>query len=322
MPVTHEEVRAAYRLLLGREPENEAVVAAHAAGSADLEALRATFLAAPEFCAANAREILRAMTGWAAARRHGPVETGCTPEELDRLFAHVRRVWTRLGQAEPHFSVMSHAAYKPERIAATLPAFLETGRAEATMLAAELAGHGLPGSGWARCVELGCGVGRVTRHLSGFAAEVVGLDVSAPHLDLARAHLAAEGVGNVVLVHVADPATLVLPACDLLYSRIVLQHNPPPVMLVLLRRMLAALRPGGVAVFQLPVFLEGYRFVLAEYLAAMDRIDDQELHALPQAAVFGAIAGAGCDVLACYRDNSLARITQLSNRFVVRRRGA
>ncbi|PWS36668.1 hypothetical protein DFH01_16155 [Falsiroseomonas bella] len=322
MPVTPEEVRAAYRLILGREPENEAVVAAHASGARDLAALRATFLNAPEFCQANAREILRFTTGWAATRKHGPVETECSPEDLARLFAHVRRVWSRLGEVEPHFSVVSHAAYKPERIAETMPAFLATGRAEAEMLAAELAGHGFRTTGWSHGVELGCGVGRVTRHLAGFAERVTGLDVSAPHLELARAHLAAEGVGNVTLARIEDPAGLVLPACDLLYSRIVLQHNPPPVMLFLLRRMLAALRPGGVAVFQLPVFLEGYRFVLAEYLAGMDAIDDQELHALPQAAVFGAIAEAGCRVLACYRDNSLARITQLSNRFVLYRPAA
>ncbi|WP_137177899.1 class I SAM-dependent methyltransferase [Roseomonas sp. AR75] len=322
MPVPPEDVRAAYRLLLGREPESEAVVSARAAATPDLAALRASFLGAPEFCHANAREILRFMTGWAATRRHEPVETACSPEDLARLIAHVRRVWSRLGEEEPHFSVMSHAAYKPAHIAATLPAFLATGKAEAEMLAAELAGHGLKTTGWSHCVELGCGVGRVTRHLAGFARQVTGLDVSAPHLALARAHLAEERVGNVTLAQIEDPAGLVLPDCDLLYSRIVLQHNPPPVMLFLLRRMLAALRPGGVAVFQLPVFLDGYRFVLAEYLAVMDAIEDQELHALPQAAVFRAIAEAGCTVLACYRDNSLARITQVSNRFILHRPSA
>lgn len=318
--VTHDDVRAAYRLILGREPENDAVVAEAAAGARDLAALRAGFVAAPEFVHANARPILLTLTRWMASRRHGSIETECAPEDLARLFAHIRDVWSRLGEVEPHFSVMSHGAYKPQHIGATLPHFLASGRAEAAELAGELAGHGLNAAGWRHCVELGCGVGRVTRHLAGMAGQVTGLDVSPAHLALARDYVAREGVGNVALVRVAAPEALDLPRCDLIYSRIVLQHNPPPVMLFLLRRLLAALEPGGVAVIQLPVFIEGYSFDTRAYLATMDRLDNQELHALPQQAVFRAVAEAGCDVLACYRDNSLGNIQQVSNRLVLRRR--
>jgi SAM-dependent methyltransferase len=319
MPVTPEEVRAAYRLILGREPESEAVVAAHAAGARDLAALRATFVASPEFVQVNARTFLRWASNWTASRRHGAIETECAPEELGRLFAHIRDVWSRLGEVEPHFSVLSHGAYKPEHIRATLPHFLASGRAEAEQLSDELAGHGLPAKGWRHCVELGCGVGRVTRHLAGLARQVTGIDVSPAHLALARDHLAAEGAGNVALLRIASPEDLVLPPCDLIYSRIVLQHNPPPVMLFLLRQLLTALEPGGVAVIQLPVFIEGYSFDVASYLATMDRLDNQELHALPQREVFRAVAEAGCEVLASYRDNSLGNIRQISNRFVLRR---
>ena len=50
------------------------------------------------------------------------------------------------------------------------------------------------------------------------------------------------------------------------------------------------------------------------------RFDNQELHSLPQQAVFRAIADAGCDVLSSYSDNSLPRVIQVSTRFVVRKR--
>jgi SAM-dependent methyltransferase len=319
--VTPDDVRAAYRLILGREPENEAVVAEHAAGSKDIAALREAFVSSQEFIQVNARIILRWSANWAATRRRRPIETECPPEQLDRLFAHIRDVWSRLGEVEPHFSVISHEVYKPGRIDATLPQFLASGASEVRHLAKELASHGLPAEGWRHCVELGCGVGRVTRHLSTLAAQVTGVDVSPAHLELARGYLATEGVGNVTLTRVASPEELALPRCDLIYSRIVLQHNPPPVMLFLLRRMLAALEPGGVAVFQLPVFIDGYGFSVAAYLKGMHRLDNQELHALPQQAVFRAAAEAECDVLACYRDNSLGNITQTSNRFVLQRRG-
>ena len=317
---TKDDVRTAYRFILGREAESEAVVEEHLSTARDIATLRRRFVGSPEFFNTHSREVLRQATEWAAGRRHGEVQVDCTPRELALMFAHIRAVWSRLGEVEPHFSVVSHAAYKPGQIAAHLASFLGTGREEARMLAGELAGHGLPASGYRHCLEFGCGVGRVTRHLAALARRVTGIDVSAPHLVLARDHLAGEGVENVELAQITAPDGADLPACDLLYSRIVLQHNPPPVMLFLLRRLLAAIEPGGVGVFQLPVFLAGYRFDVAEYLAGMDRLDNQELHALPQKAVFRALADADCDVLACYRDNSLSRIDQMSNRFVVRKR--
>lgn len=319
---TPDDVRAAYRLILGREPESEAVVADHAASAASLEELRWRFLGSAEFFNTHARLLLHQGAEAAARRRQGRIEYECAPDQLGRMFQHIQAVWSRLGEVEPHFSVVSHPIYKPGQIAANLAVFHATGRDEAALLATELAGHGLPVSGYRHCLELGCGVGRVTRYLAGFAARVTGVDVSAPHLALARDHLDREGVANVALEQLADPGAARFPACDLLYSRIVLQHNPPPVMLFLLRRMLAALEPGGIAVFQLPVFLEGYSFAVEAYLDAMERLDNQELHALPQKAVFRVIAEAGCDVLACYRDNALARLTQVSNRFVLRRRAA
>ena len=44
-----EDVRAAYRLILGREPEDEEVVARHARQAASLADLMRAFLGSPEF---------------------------------------------------------------------------------------------------------------------------------------------------------------------------------------------------------------------------------------------------------------------------------
>ena len=47
--ISREEVIAAYRLLLGREPESESVVTHYATEVADLRALRALFINSAEF---------------------------------------------------------------------------------------------------------------------------------------------------------------------------------------------------------------------------------------------------------------------------------
>ena len=57
---------------------------------------------------------------------------------------------------------------------------------------------------------------------------------------------------------------------DLVYSIMVLQHNPPPVIRLIVREFLRALNPGGVAYFQVPTYMAGYGFDAEAYLAEED----------------------------------------------------
>jgi len=318
--LTRDDVRGAYRYFLGREPESDEAVKGHLNHAADLRSLRARVLSAPEFYKTNTRELLRYFAVWEAQRKHCVVQYDCSRGDLDRLFAHIKAVWSRLGEVEPHFSVVSRRDYKPENLDSNMASFQRSGKGEVDLLQSELRGHGLKTTGYRHCVELGCGVGRVTRFLGGISNRTTGFDISAPHLTLAKDYVCREGIGNVSFEHITEPAAVAFPPCDLFYSRIVLQHNPPPIMLFLIREVLKSLDSGGVAVFQLPTYIEGYKFDVGDYLGDMDRLDNQELHALPQEAVFAALAAAGCDVLNVYRDNSLSSVTQVSNRFVVMKR--
>ena len=98
-----------------------------------------------------------------------------------------------------------------------------------------------------RCVDLGCGGGEVTFELATLVVPegaVVGVDMDEVKLALAREAAAARGITNVEFralnVNAWDePATY-----DFVYCRFLLQHLRQPV--ALLRRMWAAVRPGGV----------------------------------------------------------------------------
>jgi SAM-dependent methyltransferase len=317
---TRDDIRGAYRYFLGREPETEAVLDKHVRDMPDFATLRARFLASPEFYRNNSREILRYLTVQQTKRRHGHIECECSPDNLKKLFAHIQGVWSRLGEVEPHFSVLSQPNYKPEKLNAHLTAFFATGKGEVELLQTELAGLGLKSKGFRHAVELGTGVGRVTRYLAGISERLTGYDVSAPHLRLAKDYLSNSGVNNAALEQIKDLAKFRFPECDFFYSRIVLQHNPPPIIVFLLREALMSLRPGVVAVFQLPTYIEGYSFSLNRYLDHMAEIDNQEIHAVPQNVVFRMIMESGCDLYSLIRDNSLSRITKVSNRFVVSKR--
>jgi SAM-dependent methyltransferase len=317
--ITKADVCGAYQFFLNRMPENDSVVDKHIDAAKDFKQLRERFLGSGEFYTNNSRELLRHFAIAQARQVHEPIQYECSEENLAEIFNHIASVWSSLGEIEPHYSVLSTPNYKPENLPANLTQFYRSGASEVALLVSELQGLGLAAADFEHIVELGCGVGRVTRYLAERGRKVTGYDISRPHLELARQYVEAENCEHVDLVHLEDPGSVAFPPHDLFYSRIVLQHNPPPVQFFLINRILAALAPRGVAVFQIPVFMEGYRFSVTDYIADMGSMDNQELHALPQRAVFDAVYANDCRVLSVYRDNSLSRITQTSNRFIVQK---
>ena len=99
-------------------------------------------------------------------------------------------------------------------------------------------------------LDIGCGVGRITRALSQRVAHVIGLDVSGEML--ARAREANAGHDNITWVQ-GDGESLAEiedASVDGCYSFVVFQHLPEAAMtLGYVREMARVLRPGGWAAF-------------------------------------------------------------------------
>lgn len=317
MTVSREDVIFAYRLLLGRLPESEAVISEHARAE-DLRALLAGFMNSPEFRQhAPAPPVARLPLDLPALE----LDTDCSDEDAARCLAEIRRSWTQLGVAKPHFSVLTERRFLPDNIAGSLADFWETGQAEAAHVAniAHRCGEGGPAG---TCVEFGCGVGRVTMGLARHFKTVHAYDISATHLALARQRAQETATGNVVFHHSADDPLGPLEPCDLFYSVIVFQHNPPVVITRLLRNALRSLKPAGIGIFQVPTYYLDYRFRTAEWLAA-EHPTDMQMHCLPQARIFELIAEAGCVVKEVREDNWAGPADRrLSNTFVVKKAGA
>ncbi|WP_295400183.1 class I SAM-dependent methyltransferase [uncultured Thiocystis sp.] len=315
------DVHAAYRMLLGRPPEGgQDRVDRHLAAAKDLSGLRQRFMASPEFGKANFRLLAPAIIGRAAAAfTPQEIETTAPPAALARLLDHVQRVWSGLGEVEPHFSVLSTPQFKPHNLPDNEAAFYATGKAEVTHLLDRLRAMGVPPVPESHAVEFGCGVGRVTRFLADAFTQVTAFDISQPHLQLARQYLDHDAVRNVTLRRVDDIAGLEVPEHDVFYSKLVFQHNPPPVIRILLEKLLSHLRPGGVAVFQLVTAIDGYRFSTERYLANMDQLQGQELHAFPQSEVFRVCSSRGLLPVDVSRDTSVTGFDKVSHLFTVKR---
>ena len=101
-----------------------------------------------------------------------------------------------------------------------------------------------------KVLDIGSGVGDVSflaARMVGPDGAVLGVDMSAPSLEIARRRAASLGITNVAFVQ-GDLATLWLEQTfDALVGRLVLLYVPDPVATV--RRLSRCVRPGGVVAF-------------------------------------------------------------------------
>lgn len=278
----------------------------------------------------NARALLkRARSGKFDALMHGvslpldrpalAIENAANPEQLSQILAHIRDSWTELGAGRPHYSVLAADEFLPDGFGSSSERFWRSGDIEATIIAAALARCGLGAPEQKICVEYGCGVGRVTVPLAARFAEVDAYDISRTHLELAEQRASLLGADNIHFHPCGDGLPDQLRPCDFFYSRLVMQHNPPPLIVRILRLALTSLKVGGIAIFGLPIYIEGYRFHSAEYLAT-PRAAGSEMHCIPQSEVFALIAAAHCAVIEVHEERERARSGDcLSNLFVVKR---
>jgi 2-polyprenyl-3-methyl-5-hydroxy-6-metoxy-1,4-benzoquinol methylase len=317
--VTASDVVSAYRLLFDREPESSEVVANHVARHENLQTFRETIFNSPEFRGKYPRTGRVPGTkplDWPPIK----VDVHVPHEQLAEMIRLIEGNWEMLGQSEPHWSVLTSDQFKSDKIGETEEQFYLSGERSLDCMTAAAARCEIDLSSLAGCLELGCGVGRVTVWLAKRFRVVTGIDISHPHILLAESVARRRGIANINFAHMNSIRALQnLPPFDCLYSVIVLQHNPPPLMYAILDTLLPKLKPGGIAYFQLPTYRLGYKFDADDYLANTEIRGRMELHVLPQPALFSLYAKHRCQVLEVREDNWPGSPTVISNSFLLRK---
>lgn len=314
--LTAEDVVWAYRLYLDREPENDQVIAEHLRKCSSTQELRDNFIYSTEFRKKNPALHVPVLIGDEPPMS---VEHRCSDEDLQRLFDHTQSTWEKFGESEPHWSVVVSEQYRQSNIEENQDAFYRTGEQHVAQLFGTLARNNVEHERLKTCLDYGCGVGRITRHLAERFEKVVAYDISSSHLRHARTYLTNHNLSNVSLHQLKRVQDLeTLPKVDLAYSMLVLQHNPPPVMAFIIERLLRSLNPGGIAFFQLPTYRLGYTFSVLNYLAEDSGRQEMEMHVLPQSRIFEIAQRAGGRVLEVIDDGWTGiRFKEVSNTFVV-----
>lgn len=315
--ITREDVEFGYRFLLGREPESEGVIIAKMNAHHTRESLIQEFITSEEF---KIRVPINNFSKPALVGHEPPIYI----EEVDednrkRLFNHIQEAWQHLGDTEPYYSVLSSDEYMTRNIEVSKEDFYNSGESEVEKLIATLKRNHIDISSIKSCLEYGCGVGRVTKWLNKKIDRIVAIDISSSHLKLAKEVLGNEESIN--FRHMQDLSQLdKLENVDLVYSFIVLQHNPPPVIERIIEFLLKSLNTGGIAYFQVPTYRINYKFEIEKYLSKEGKKKEIEMHILPQKRVFELIYENNCQVLEILEDTwTGSRYKELSNTFLVRR---
>jgi len=163
------------------------------------------------------------------------------PDQIQRL----QDTWNRLGREDPMWAVASNKEQWSKE------EFFSTGTAEIERVMAyiESLGLDLPRR---RAMDFGCGLGRLTRALSHYFEETVGVDI-APSMVAAAADLNGDrdNVAFVVNEQIGldsfDSGSF-----NLVYSNITLQHMKPELAKGYIEGFLRVASDSGLVLFQLP----------------------------------------------------------------------
>lgn len=155
-------------------------------------------------------------------------------------FAVQKFNWQQLAKIDPWWAVLSEPDKRGGRW--DRGEFFYTGQQEAAQVLADLEALGLPDR-FGRALDLGCGPGRITHALADSFDEVVGYDISAQMLELAREDAASNE--TFVLNETDDLEPFGDGTFDFVYCSRVLQHVDQEVIGDYIGEMVRVLAPLG-----------------------------------------------------------------------------
>ena len=161
----------------------------------------------------------------------------------------VKQTYEKLGRDDPLYAVLSEKKFQHNRW--DPQAFFATGVKEIDEVLRYLQKVGCQPQ-FQRALDFGCGVGRLSQALAEHFPSVVGVDIAESMVERAR-EFNRFGDHVVYVANASDDLRILdSDSFDFVYSNITLQHIPPEHGKNYLREFLRVLRPGGLALFQVP----------------------------------------------------------------------
>jgi 2-polyprenyl-3-methyl-5-hydroxy-6-metoxy-1,4-benzoquinol methylase len=234
------------------------------------------------------------------------VEYDTSNEKLEKILSHIEAEWSEYGKKNTYWSVLVNEHFLDGNLnSENLSDFYNSGKDTMDFIETTLRRC----SEWdvmckEKCMEYGCGVGRVTIPLANAFDSVLGLDISPGHLAIAENYMKKNEITNINFQKIGNLKELeYLGKFDFIFNVIVLQHNPPPIMAQILRFFFTHLRSGGIVMFQIPVQMRDYKFCVDEYIEEMGNTKGMEMHMLPQNIILKIAYEYDCFLLEVHNDS-------------------
>lgn len=155
--------------------------------------------------------------------------------------------WEAYGKDDPYFGVLSDEKFTRAQLdEKAIDEFFASGETHITEVLATIEQHIATDFQPRRCLDFGCGVGRLVFPLAQRFASVTGVDISPSMLAEARKNAHDLGLTNVELLPSDDKLSQLTGPFDLIHSFIVLQHIPKARGERILERLIELLAPNGV----------------------------------------------------------------------------
>jgi len=223
-------------------------------------------------------------------------------ELVKNLYNRTSKYWRGLASdpKEIYWSVLSNSRFKGVLSKERKNEFFASGEGDIRVIM-EIYRRFCPEPFHPIALDFGSGVGRLSIHAAKECEYVYSVDFSPKHLSEASAIYEEKQVKNAECIEIGDLSDLDnLPHSNLIYSLIVLQHNTPPVMAVIVSKLLASLKYEGIAVLHIPIAYPNYYFDPIQYLNSEQSGKKMEVHILPKNNINELAALNRCSILATY----------------------
>lgn len=231
----------------------------------------------------------------------------CSNEQIRNIFESTQASWKCFGEQQPYWSVVTHNEFKMQNIdQKAIDKFYMQGILQAArIVSTAIRNHVVEDRDELKkmdILEIGCGCGRVTKHLIEYFGKVVAVDISSGNLNIARQKLDQSNVEFRLVTDTSDYEGM--PQCDIVYSYLVLQHNCPPVIEYMITSMMQCVKDRGIVIFQVPTYKRGYHFEYDSYIRGTRDAEMMEMHTLDQKRIFELAYRNDCIPLEVYPDYS------------------